>query len=45
VVVNEVARVYAGALLEIGKEQNILDQVAEELKFKIGRASCRERVY
>ncbi len=34
-VVNEVARVYAGALLEIGKEQNILDQVAEELKFII----------
>jgi F-type H+-transporting ATPase subunit delta len=32
VVVNEVARVYAGALLESAKEKNILDQVAEELK-------------
>ncbi len=29
--VNEVARVYAGALLEIGKEKNILQKVEEEL--------------
>lgn len=29
--VNEVARVYAGALLEIGKENNILQQIEEEL--------------
>jgi ABC-type proline/glycine betaine transport system ATPase subunit len=31
VAVNEVARVYAGALLEIGKEKNILQKVEEEL--------------
>ncbi|HPB82307.1 MAG TPA: ATP synthase F1 subunit delta [Spirochaetota bacterium] len=32
-VVNEVARVYAGALLEVGKEKGILEQVNDEMKF------------
>ncbi len=32
-VVNEVARVYAGALVELGQEKNLLQQVEEELAF------------
>jgi F-type H+-transporting ATPase subunit delta len=31
VAVNEVSRVYAGALLELGKENNLLQQIGEEL--------------
>jgi F-type H+-transporting ATPase subunit delta len=32
VVINEVAKVYAGALLDIGKSKNILPELEEELK-------------
>ena len=38
------ARLYGGSLYDLAAEENLTDAIGEQMKEKIGRASCRERV-